>query len=58
MVNSVSGSSPVSQCATQHTQRTQQASRPEKTKSSAQQDTVELSDKAKAASGDQDHDGH
>jgi hypothetical protein len=52
MVHSVSSASSTNQW------ETQQTNRPEKTKRSEHQDTVELSEKAKVAARDQDHDGH
>lgn len=54
MINSVSNSVPVSQW---HTQQTQQGKQPTKAKQPEPRDTVELSQKAKAAAGDPDHDG-
>lgn len=54
MIHSVSSSSPVSQC---ETQQNQHASHPKQTKESEHQDTVELSEKARATAGNRDHDG-
>jgi len=54
MVHSVSNSSPPSQW---ETQQNQHASHPTQTRKSERQDTVELSEKAKAAARDQDHRG-
>jgi hypothetical protein len=54
MISSVSNSAPVSQY---HLQQPQQASHPAKARKAEPHDTVVLSDKAKAAAADPDHDG-
>jgi hypothetical protein len=54
MISSVSSNTPVNQY---QLQQAQQASHPAKAKQAEQQDSVVLSQKAKAAAGDKDHDG-